>query len=855
MKRKLNILFLSFLTLTGLASCQKENNTEDNKNSDGGLAILASTDGKLVPEWTEGDIIKVTCNGTSYNFKTETAGNSAKFTDDGTLTAQIIGNNAISAYYNCTSARGAFRISGEQTYKDGKSSAAIPMYAYTLNAPQNNTLALTFKPVASILRVTLPAHPISIESVSVKLAEGAALSEGAIAGTYIVNAAEGTIAVNADAESVDLTFDKPLDIKAGGVVDIPVGMFAASGGIEIALNYESTKQMKYVVDAEGVFKSYNDANGFKVGAIVPISFELDVNSFPRDYFVTSDATKEGKGLDWNTPATLDYALANALAGSTIHLAAGTYYPSAALPYSSEAEITASDALNGFEVKTNVTLIGGYPAKPVEGAAADASANATVLDGNSTSLHVMVVSAAKVAGEKVVIDGITIKNGKNTNEAKGLLLKYGTDEKSYTLVANYAAGLGIVNTDVELKNVTIASNSGDNGAGIFALGSKIKMTGCNVKENISAGNGAGAWFSGDTELEMDGCVIEKNDAGTSVVGGLYLHAPKDKTLSATIKNTEIIGNKAKNQGGFYIRDDSGAHLLSATFTSCKIKDNTAEMAAAGHHLDANVKYSRCEIAGNTGRSNGIFNIYDNCNIVLDQCSFRSNATTGGGGAIYVFTNSVDTTPSLTITNSSFIDNFANAKGTVWIRGDKGNVTFNCVNNTFCGNKTGNVGSAINLYKNVTANIISNTITGNIATYANDALRAGAICLEAAPLTVRSYNNIVAGNIRSFDNKEEDVKVKAGTIIHKYTFVGSQYYGADGNPAEVTPTFNYKTMLSAYSGSAIKLIGTAETNPAINNGMPAAALKGLANDFVTADILGKDQNGTVRAGSVAGACITQ
>ena len=64
-----------------------------------------------------------------------------------------------------------------------------------------------------------------------------------------------------------------------------------------------------------------------------------------------------------------------------------------------------------------------------------------------------------------------------------------------------------------------------------------------------------------------------------------------------------------------------------------------------------------------------------------------------------------------------------------------------------------------------------------------------------------------------------------------------------------------MLSAYSGSVIKLIGTAETNPAINNGMPAAALKGLANDFVTADILGKDQNGTVRAGSVAGACITQ
>ena len=64
MKRKFNILFLSFLTLTGLASCQKENDTEDDKNSDGGLAIIAATDGKLVPEWAEGDVIKVTCNGT-----------------------------------------------------------------------------------------------------------------------------------------------------------------------------------------------------------------------------------------------------------------------------------------------------------------------------------------------------------------------------------------------------------------------------------------------------------------------------------------------------------------------------------------------------------------------------------------------------------------------------------------------------------------------------------------------------------------------------------------------------------------------------------------------------------------------
>ena len=64
-----------------------------------------------------------------------------------------------------------------------------------------------------------------------------------------------------------------------------------------------------------------------------------------------------------------------------------------------------------------------------------------------------------------------------------------------------------------------------------------------------------------------------------------------------------------------------------------------------------------------------------------------------------------------------------------------------------------------------------------------------------------------------------------------------------------------MVGAYSNGVMKLVGAASANPAVGNGMPVTDLKALANDNVSADVLGKDQNGTARTGSMAGACVTQ
>ncbi len=853
MKKTLKTLLVSLLAVVAMTSCQKELENGEEAQAEG-LTIVAVTDGVLIPEWSTGDEIKVACGDKSYDFTAITSGKSAKFSDDGKLTAEIIGNNPVSAYFNCSSARGAFRISGDQVLKDGKSSASIPMYAYTMNAPQNNSLALTFKPLASVLRVSLPVHPISIEKIIVKAHDGATVAEGAIAGTYTVNAAEGSVAVNNDAEMVELTFNTAMDLTAGGSVDIPVGWFKVEGGLDITLVYETVKEMTYTAGLDETFKSYNDADGFKTGTVVPVAFEMDMNSFPRAYYVTANASATSNGAKWSEPTTLDYALENAMAGSTIHIAAGTYKPTKALPYASEEEIILSDAHNGFEVKRNVTIIGGYPASPAEGAIADASVNKTILDGDGKSWHVMVVGAPKTAGEKVVIEGITITNGYNMEEnTYGLV--YGEEDDAVALVGNKAAGLGLINTEVELKNVTVNENNGFQAAGIFGYHAKVTMTGCTVTDNASSSNCAGAWFDNGCEVNMDGCEISGNSS-EAIVGGLYLNIGENATLKADIRNTVISYNLAtSNHGGLYVRDGSNIHGLEATFTDCTISGNKSAMGAAFHVLNANVSFNGCEISKNEGSNNGIVLIYDNSDVVFNGCSFTENklASGKGGSAIYAYTNSDGAAYKLTILNTVLADNYSGGKGTVWCRGDKGNCELNVVNCTFNNNTANNIGCAINVYKNITANIISNTIVGNTCNYASNKDRAGAICLEAAPLTVNAYNNIIAGNLRTFDNVYEDIKIKAGDLNCKYTFTSADYYGADGNITAVTPAFDYKTMVGAFDGSVMKLVGT--NNPALTYGMPSADLKGLANDLVSAEILGKDQLGATRNGTVAGACVTQ
>ena len=855
------------LSLLALASvgCQKEpQGGQDEANQ---LTIVATTDGAILPEWKAQDEITVVCNDEMYIFAADKAGKTANFTEEeGLLTAELIGNNPVAAYLNCTNMFGSFKIQAEQVWKNNANSARIPAYAYTMNAPVSNKLAMAFKPLASVLALTVAPYDITVEKIVVAPAVEATVTEGALAGTFTADAAQGSVEVGNALNEVVLNLATPVDLKQGASFNIPLGWFTVEGGLTVTMVYDGGKEYPFTLWTEGAVKSYNDEGGLKSSKLIAETLEFDANSFPRAWYIKANATDAEKGLTWEKPTTLDYALKNALPGSVLHLAAGTYNPTVALKYmtgdgDAATELTAQDEFKSFLIEKNITIIGGYPANAATGAAADAAANKTILDGAGKSYHTVVVSAAKVEGEKVVIEGITISGGLNTAESAGFVPCNGVN-----LTATHAAGIALINTVVDLKNVTVSGNKASNNAGLYTAGCDINMTGCVIENNETTGNSGGATFTTDTKLVMDGCSICNNTAA-GFAGGAYFYAPAEKAMEVEVKNSHFDNNSAAgNCGGVYVRDDSGTNLMKITFTNTTFNGNAGNMGASLLVNNAKLAFKGCEFKGNKNSGNGSMYMYTtatggNIELTMDGCSYVENVPADGAGAgaiggIYLYTNGPGAFDAY-ITNCYFGNNKANGRAaSIYMRNGKVDQTNLYVANcTFANNQAGSLGSAINLYGTaaykVNATVVSCTATGNISTSETN---FGAFCCETVGTTMNLYNTVAAGNMTG-EGVACDLNNKKGTMAVKSTFAGATYYGADGAEATVTPAFDYTTMLSAVNNGVVKLTGSASTNPAFSNGMTATELKALAAGNMTADILAKDQNGNARtdAAKIAGACV--
>ena len=171
---------------------------------------------------------------------------------------------------------------------------------------------------------------------------------------------------------------------------------------------------------------------------------------------------------------------------------------------------------------------------------------------------------------------------------------------------------------------------------------------------------------------------------------------------------------------------------------------------------------------------------------------------------------------------------------------------------CSKSAGSTGSAITLYgaatKKIIANIVSCTVTGNTS---RSTTNKGAFTCETAGNTFNFYNTIAVGNNTSGgDACDVYLKNTAAKASYKSSFIGSQYYGADGVAS--ASTFDYTTMLGEFSNGVCTLLLPSD-NPAFTGGMTADALKALATGSMTAEILGKDQSGNSRTGTAAGAYV--
>lgn len=828
------ILIAAAAVITAFAGCKKDEITDGGKPSEG-LTVNAAVDGSVVTSWKSSDKMTVVCGEEMYEFTTSESGANVAFTDkNGILTAEIVGDSPLSAFVNCRTMFGAYSVSPEQTWSSGASSVAIPMYAYTMNAPENDAVSLQFNALASMINLTIAPYDITVQSLKIKAAEDATIATGALAGAFKVDADNGTVSVTSEQNEITVTFAGGLNLAQGATVLIPVGICSVSGGLELTFGYDDVKEyIGTIFNSGSAVKLFDDASGFRKGAKVDAQFEFDANAFPRTWYVAADGSADATGLAKDTPTSLSNALDKALAGSVIRLAAGTYRPDAVYP---GAE---GDIFKTFAVTRNLTLEGE------EG---------VVLDGNGTALHTLLVYAPKIVGETTVLKNITVKGGKSVASDTESIITLATNDDGTTvnLDGTYGAGITVVSSSVEIDGVTVSDNNGFNGSGLFAKGSDIVIRNSVFKDNASQGNGAGLWFSSGNDLVMEDCTVSGNAAG-GVCGGLYLHAPAETSLKAEIRNTVVKNNTAgtdANGGGVYVRDDSGNHGLSFLFDGCTIDGNEATMGASVLVLNAKGEFRDCRIVNNSASGNGNFYVNTSneasADILFNACEFKNNYAKGMAGGIYGYNNGGGL--NVDIVNSVFAENETGGRGgALYMRNNTtADLTLHCVNTTIALNTAGSWGSAINIYgaatKKTIADIVSCTVTGNDGTNAE---YAGAVTCETAGTTYNLYNTIISGNTNNGNHVE--VAIKSGitaTVNHKCNFVGNEYYDAAGTVADVTPAFDFATMIKSYKDGVCALSGNASTNPAFTNGMAAAELKALASGKVTADILGSDQLGNSR-----------
>lgn len=332
------------------------------------------------------------------------------------------------------------------------------------------------------------------------------------------------------------------------------------------------------------------------------------------YYVKTDGDALASGLSWEEATTLPTALENAGDGDVICLAAGTYTPVALLTGGeTEPEKT-------FEIHSNFTLEGGYPADAVTGAVADPAANETVLSGNlgaESVYHVVTVTAAKSTLHTAVLKNLTISDG----------VGYDTNEVLRRFVggamidAALGGGLFVGLSNLEVVNCRITGNEACHSGGVHVYaGAEVDFEGCTIANNTAANNAGGIWNSGAV-VYMNNCTVSGNVSGQQAAGFYSIDSDGARSISrisnTTFSDNDNTRNAAKRSGGAaYIRAGS-----DAVFTNCTFTGNKAGYGGGivGHGTASQPSATLCI-----------------------SCTFTGNLANDGGGALFAYNNYADIT---------------------------------------------------------------------------------------------------------------------------------------------------------------------------------------------------------------------
>ncbi len=266
------------------------------------------------------------------------------------------------------------------------------------------------------------------------------------------------------------------------------------------------------------------------------------------------------GISWTTAYTnLQDALAVAISGTEIWVAAGVYYPDEGRGQF-DNEVIAS-----FGLKDGVEIYGGFAATETERSQRQPRVNVTVLsgdiDGNDgTDSNGVVTRTGNISGSNAyhviynsvvnstaVLDGFTITAGDAT---VGDLP---------TCPDDCGGGMFNESSSPVINQIRFIGNRARNGGGMYNNFSNPEISQVSFSGNSADGSGGGGMYNDSNNPKMSQISFSGNHASSG--GGMY-----NQSSNPEMSQVSFSGNRATTTfgGGMYNDSSSNAHIVNSIF---------------------------------------------------------------------------------------------------------------------------------------------------------------------------------------------------------------------------------------------------------------------------------------------------
>ncbi|MEM9485816.1 MAG: hypothetical protein AAGA83_19225, partial [Cyanobacteria bacterium P01_F01_bin.116] len=373
--------------------------------------------------------------------------------------------------------------------------------------------------------------------------------------------------------------------------------------------------------------------------------------------------------------------------------------------------------------------------------------------------------------------------------------------------------------------------------------------------ITSGDGGDGTIDGGThrfdEIMADGNVADQDAGFLNIIG-------TDRAVDVTIRQSEIINNRAEDDGGAIDTYSNTNGYATVQFDDVLVSGNSAGDSGGGLRFrdGVDITLNHVRLVGNVAgdRANpdqGIFGQGGGLHIIGSHVSgnnveIRNNqAFFGGGGAAVMLTNilaAADGPGVLSLVNSQIIGNvstYTHGGGVLAAHGSKVTLTNVQANhNSAAGDGAAIYGlSSLELRPAADVTLFSSTVAHNVSNSNKDGVGQSAIYMESGgqvspfgivsdPAIFKSYNSVLAHTINGAGNTVTDYG-GATPVEVQYTLVSKldplTGWSEDNNLLNINPQF---------TDEGAGLYGLRTNSPAIDAG---------TSQFLPQDWFDLDQDG--------------